>query len=251
MPLFKLLIKDALSEGEILPYEETDLNRLLPHDGEAEGNTEDENGEALQPLENLEGLFTVYEEEPQVTTVQEKAEAILAEARHQAEVLKQEGHQQGLARGQEEGREEAKKELLPSLYAFAQAGQSLIVLEEQLVARMTPEIARLALEIAEKILLKQVNEDPEVVARVLERARLEIPHARHVQISLNPTDYETLVKMQPELVLVEKEGGRKVEVTVSEKIGRGGCRIETELGVVEATIPSQMQEIRKQMLDEE
>ncbi len=36
----------------------------------------------------------------------------------------------------------------------------------------------------------------------------------------------------------------------SEEISRGGCRLETEIGVVDATTPTQLEEIRRQLLDD-
>ena len=47
-----------------------------------------------------------------------------------------------------------------------------------------------------------------------------------------------------------QEGGRKIEVVAADEVGRGGCRIETEIGVIDATIPTQLEEIKRQLLDE-
>ena len=56
------------------------------------------------------------------------------------------------------------KNCLPSMVAFANAGQSLIVFEERLISRHTAQLVRLALDIAEKIIRKTVQEDPQIVA---------------------------------------------------------------------------------------
>jgi flagellar biosynthesis/type III secretory pathway protein FliH len=42
-----------------------------------------------------------------------------------------------------------------------------------------------------------------------------------------------------------------IEVLPSEEIARGGCRLETESGVIDATVPTQIDEIRRQLLDTE
>jgi flagellar biosynthesis/type III secretory pathway protein FliH len=301
--LYRVIIRDALGEGEVQPYQEVDLTSLLPFDkaqdrpfdkaqdrpfdkaqdrqslGQEELRAKSKNPAlspgplalsqaalSLQDLDSTDSTDTESNEPPNTSapqedpavSAQERAEQILAQAqeraaeileqaRCQAEALQQEAQEQGMAHG----REEVKKQLLPSLFVFAQAGQSLIVLEEQLVNRFTPEIVRLALEIAEKVVGKQVEEDPQIVASVLERAQAEIPQARDVRIWLHPSDYHTLMELRPDLVRVGQEGGRKVEVLTSEEMGRGGCRIETEMGVVDATISTQMQEVSRQMLDKE
>jgi flagellar biosynthesis/type III secretory pathway protein FliH len=103
--------------------------------------------------------------------------------------------------------------------------------------------------VAEKVVGKALEEDPLIVASVLERARTELPQARSIRIWLHPLDYQLLSDCRPDLVWVGEKGGRTVEVVPSEEIERGGCRVETEMGVVEATVPMQLEEIRRQMLE--
>ena len=50
---------------------------------------------------------------------------------------------------------------------------------------------------------------------------------------------------------IGSDGHRTIEVVTSEEIVRGGCRLETESGIVDATIPTQIDEIRRQLLDTE
>lgn len=178
---------------------------------------------------------------------QEKAREIVAEAEAGAARIRRETVRENIA----EGREDAKRELLPSLVAFADAGQSLIIFEEQLVARYTPHIVELALEIAEKVIAKAVTEDPEIIASVLQRAKHEIVDARQIRIWLNPADFKILSELRPDLIKTGEEAGRTIEVAASDAVARGGCRLETESGLVDATVPTQIEEIRRQLLDEE
>jgi flagellar biosynthesis/type III secretory pathway protein FliH len=236
--LYKLLLKNSLDPNEIQPYRELDLDQPSEETALAAPEVEPAEAEAfdwdvLGPLVCL-------------TAAQQKAEEMLAAARCQATALEKEGFEKGESRG----REEARNEILPALIGFAQAGQSLIVFEEQMVSRFTPHIVRLALEIAEKIVGKAVVEDPGIVASVLERARKEIPDARSVRVRLHPEDFKILAELRPELIRAGAEGGRKIEVLAADEIGRGGCRIETEIGVVDASLPTQFQEIKRQLLDE-
>jgi flagellar assembly protein FliH len=178
---------------------------------------------------------------------QEKAREMISEAEVSAAQIRRQTLEDNLA----EGREDAKRELLPSLVAFADAGQSLIIFEEQLVARYTPHIVELALEIAEKVTAKAVVEDPEIITSVLERAKHEIVDAKQIRIWLNPADYQILAELRPDLIKTGDEAGRTIEVAASDTIARGGCRLETESGLVDATVPTQIEEIRRQLLDED
>jgi type III secretion protein L len=236
--LYKLLLKNSLDPREIHPYRELDLS--LPAEAESV------EAAAAESIETEAADLGVLGPLLCLIAAQEKAEEILVEARRGAEALRTEACDEGRGRG----REEARKEILPALIGFAQAGQSLIVFEEQMVARYAPQMVRLALEIAEKIVGKTVAEDPAIVASVLERARKEVPHARLVRVRLHPADYELLAELRPDLIRAGEDAGRKIEVLSADDVGRGGCRIETEIGVVDAALPTQFQEIERQLLDE-
>jgi flagellar assembly protein FliH len=251
--------RSAFAEQEVQPYFHVELRALFSpssslgrEDGDAEArlqSTGEPSEKQREPdEEQLEQLSPPSVEEALAAT-QQQAESILAFARQEAEQLRQAAYAQGLASGQADGREQAKQEFLPALVVFAQIGQSLIILEEQLIERFTPHLVRFALEVAEKVVGKAVDEDPLIVASVLERARMELPQARSIRIWLHPLDHQVLTECRPDLVWVGEKGGRTVEVVPSEEIERGGCRIETEMGIVDATVPVQLQEIRRQMLE--
>lgn len=239
--MFRAVIRGGLSEGEVRPYQAANLGQRRAL---ADENPETMCGE-MEPIDPRE----LRELAPLIILLatQEKADEILAQARTQAEDLQKQAFEQGMAQGREEG----KKDLHPSLVALADAGQALIVFEQQLISRSTPQLVRLALEIAEKVIGKAVQEDPQIVASILERARREVSEAKLIRIWLHPADYRTLEETRADLVKVGEDGGRKIEVKSSEEIDRGGCRVETEIGLVDATLPTQIQELRRQLLDEE
>jgi flagellar assembly protein FliH len=234
--LYKLVFKDALEANDVQPYRECDFT---PPD-DAEDILPAEAGESeAAPLGALAPLLTLI-------AAEERAAAMIADARLEAEAVKSEA----LADGRRLGAEEGKKHVYPALTGLAQAVQSLIVFEERMVTRFTPEMVRLALAIAEKIVGRAVEADPQIVASVLERAKKEITEARLIRVRLNPADHCILAELRPELVRSTESGGRTIEVAPSDDVARGGCRIETEIGVVDATIPTQIEEIQRQLLEE-
>lgn len=253
----KVMTRGAFSEQEVQRYAHADVSLLfapVAAASEMDGAGNDPRSASADEMNASEAGALNQDPPPlsveeMLAAVQQQAETILTFAQQEAERLRQEAHEQGLASGREEGREQAREEMLPALIAFAQLGQSLIVLEEQLIERFTPHLVRFALDIAEKIVGKAVEGDPRIIASVLERARAELPQARSIHIWLHPLDHQALMDCRPDLVVIGEKGGRTVEVFPSEEVERGGCRIETEMGVVDATIPVQLEEIRRQMLE--
>ncbi|HXG51840.1 MAG TPA: FliH/SctL family protein [candidate division Zixibacteria bacterium] len=239
----RLIAADRVAENELRPYEHADVSSGSPSDGEAAAWPEPDGGPAVQ-FEFLDSA----EIAPYLLLLaaEDRAREIVARAESDAERLRTQAWEEAAAKGREEGR----RELLPSLIAFGDAAQALIVFEERLIARYAPQMVHLALEIAEKIIGKTATEDPGLVASVLERAKREVAEAKQIRIWLNPADYEVLSETRPDLVRFGDGTSRTIEVVASEDISRGGCRLETELGIVDATLPTQIAEVRRQLLDD-
>ena len=178
---------------------------------------------------------------------QAKADALIAQAQSEAAEIRE----QARRHGESEGRAAGKLDLLPSLIALTDASQSLIVFEERMVTEYSRRLVELALEIAEKIIGRAIDADAKIVAAVLERAKTEVAHAKQIRIWLHPDDAKLLEEMRPDLLKAESPGGRSVAVVASLEIIRGGCRLETESGIVDATIPTQLDEMRRQLLGDE
>jgi flagellar biosynthesis/type III secretory pathway protein FliH len=236
--LSKRLARDRLQAADILPYREED---------EIEAGASEAIEQAYRDIQ-LDSLDLVnLGPYVLIAEVKTHAEAMLRQAQEEAEMLRERARGEGAA----QGREEAKQEALPSIMAFANAGQTLIVFEEQMIGRYEPEIVRLALEIAEKIVQRSVVAEPDIVASVLERARREVSDAHRIRIHLNPADQELLEELRPDLLMIGHDHGRVIEVIPDEEVSRGGSRLVTEIGVVDATLPTQIDEIRRQLLDED
>lgn len=237
MSLFRLMSRDRVDDTEV---------RLYVADGFDPSVTAVSTPNDCQVVEfdtlNILDMAPYY----LLLAAQDRAKEVVAQAQQEAEQLRNDAKTEGITAG----REEVKQELLPSLTAFANAGQTLIVFEQQMIARYTPQLVRLALEIAEKIVGKAVEEDPAITESVLERARREVADAKRLRILLHPADYRALAETAAELVQIGQQRGRQIEVVAAEDVGRGGCRLETEIGEVDATIPVQLDEVRRQLLDE-
>ena len=238
----RLVARDGVNAEEVHLYRQADLNDnpIAPGaSGNADMACRGFEFESLDALEIAPWLILL--------SAQEKAREIVAAAALEAEQLRQEASRESAAAG----RAQALTELMPSLVAFADAGQSLIVFEEQLISRCAPQIVDLALEIAAKVIGKAVDADAEIVVAVLERAKHETVDAKHLRIWLNPTDYRLLADLRPDLVKTGSAGGRTIEIVGADEIRRGGCRLESESGIVDATLPTQIDEIRRQLLETE
>lgn len=172
---------------------------------------------------------------------------VLAEAHRQAERIRAEARQGGVAEGRKAGMEEIRQELADHLtQALARLAEA-DALREQRILASEPEILRLAVAVAEKVLQAELELKPKKQLTILQKALTRIPGAVGYKIRLHPGDLENLAEMLPQLQTVFSEP-KQVEMVADPAVEPGGCFIATELGNVDARIGTQMELILAELI---
>lgn len=150
----------------------------------------------------------------------------------------------GFNTGKEEGFKKIQFETASHVKEAKDILEQAIKEREVLIRSAEPEVAKLAIEIAEKIMARELKTDPEAVLGIVQAAMSKIKGTReHVAIKVSPEDYEVVLKNKP---VYEKmaEGVKSFEVVSDNKLDSGNCVIETNLGNVVATIKTQLETLR-------
>jgi type III secretion protein L len=159
-----------------------------------------------------------------VEAAEERAKAILAEAeRGKASVLeaaRREGREQGLAEWNE-------------ILASAEAAR------ERLAASYEQELMRLSIRIAEKIIGEELRTRPETIVSIVRESLHSVRHERHLVIQVNPQEADEVRQRLDRLHEVVGPG-RQFQVVADASVTRGGCMVETELGVIDARLETQL-----------
>lgn len=145
------------------------------------------------------------------------------------------GYSEGMEAGYQAGRSRAQSEA-ERFKLLADELESALKNIEQELGR---ELVSLSLDIARQVLVKALEVKPELLLPVVRAAVESLPHhIQHPHIHLHPDD-AVLVR---EMFLAEHPhaGWRVVEDV---RVVRGGCRIETSMAELDATLPSRWQRI--------
>lgn len=145
------------------------------------------------------------------------------------------GYGEGTAAGYQQGRAQAEEELrrLQKLLRSVEEATS------QLGQATSEELLSLALEISKQILRQALAAKPELLLPIVRSAMESIPqHSQHLHLHVHPDD-AALVKTQMQTEIAQG-GWRIVE---DQRIERGGCRIETAVAEVDATLGSRWQRL--------
>lgn len=191
------------------------------------------------------------------------ADALLAEAQREAELLRQEAREAGLRTGRAEGaikgREEGLKvgrdlalgehraQLSHLISSLAGAAADLDASRRALEDAALSDVIELSIAIAERVTKRQGVLDPAVaVANVREALRL-VMHAADVRIALNPDQRGELEAVMP-AIRAEWPAMTHVEIVDDLSIAKGGCRIQTRGGRIDADLDAQLTRIAAELL---
>lgn len=204
-----------------------------------------------------------------------EAEEILAEARREADLLieraktearvlvdgaAERGHAEGRARGEAEGRESGLAAGTTDGHAAAEAshGQLLAAIadgwgssleaflagREQLREEARRDLLRLSIAIAERVLGRLPEHDPELVAGQVEAAVGMLAGATRLRIRINPEDRPIVDAHFHEATRsIGAASDMDVVLESDPAIVRGGCVVSAGDGEVDARLDSQMSRI--------
>jgi type III secretion system HrpE/YscL family protein len=163
-----------------------------------------------------------------------QAERELAATRDEAERMRRKAEVEGRERGLG-----AVTELLVGARAAAARAR----------AGAEAELRTLAVHIAEKILGRELLLDGATVVDVAREALKHVGEPRELVVRCAPEDLEALARGKPRLV----ERCRAAQAVVfrpDATVARGGCVVETELGLVDARLSTQLEAIERALRGE-
>ncbi len=180
----------------------------------------------------------------------------------------EEGRAEGLARGQEEGyrkgfesgyaegrekgysegnraeRERIESESAPLIALLRRLAEEIGLRRRSLLAEARDELLPLAVEIARKLVKKELRACPEIVLLNVRKA-IDLAFRRtSLSIQVHPEDLPLVEKYVPEF-LSAFAGTGDLTVKTAEDVGRGGCRVVSGTGVVDLRIESQIEIIEQ------
>jgi flagellar assembly protein FliH len=114
-----------------------------------------------------------------------------------------------------------------------------------MIHRTERQMVELALTLARRVVQKEVDADPTQLLAMSRTAIDRLGDDTRITVRLNPVDYAAAGgENMPQL-------GTNVTVVADQKVEHGGCRIESELGTLDAGIDAQIQELGRGLLGDD
>ncbi len=177
-----------------------------------------------------------------------------ARARDVIEARKQEAHRTGLAEGRRDGLEQALAEARDAALRDAQADLTRLAealtaaladyerRKHHLLALAEADLIKLAIAIARRVCKLRV-ETSVASTQANVRALLDmIKHHEDLELRVSPAEYDLLRQILPELTRRAAES-EHVAIQADPEVARGGCRLCTRDGTIEASVEEQLDRI--------
>lgn len=182
-----------------------------------------------------------------------EAKRVLAEAQRQADQMRQDAVRRGYADGLEMGREEGMRYYQQAVESLRDEIQKLVdallAERQRLWEEMEPQVIDLVLEIGRKVLREEIQARREATLSIIKHALRRVADAEHVRIRVHPDDLH-IAREHREDFLAICDGVKQVEIVDDQRVGGGGCIIETPNGTIDASLRTQIQSIEKTLREE-
>lgn len=182
----------------------------------------------------------------------EEIEAWWEQKRAEAEALFQETRERAVAEGYAAGHAQGKSEAYEEETGAINKAREILELaysqKEKIIAEAEPFLVELSIAVAEKVICGELGQKPE---QVLEMAKKVLNRSRvygTVTICVNPRYYELVQENRAQLLAL-LDGQAELAVCPDHSVQDGGCVIRTQMGSVDARVTTQLEEIKRALLE--
>jgi len=172
-----------------------------------------------------------------------RASQLLTEAGQRGDTLVQTMQSEARAAGHAEGLAGADREMSDMLATMRNLVDMARVERHKLMESAEPELVRLAVGIAERVLHQQIALDRGVVVEMAKVAISRLVEKESVTVRVNPGDLERMREHRDELL--SNGEIKNFRVVEDQRVDRGGVVVETDGGTIDARISTQVNEAKR------
>lgn len=159
--------------------------------------------------------------------------------------LERDAFSKGFAQGERAGGEAAAQRAEAMLRRLTETLEELTTLRQQMIHETERQMVQLALAIARRVVHREVSIDQDLLIAMARVALDRLGESAQVTVRLSPEDFEATAAVRS-----AQWTGTHVTVVADARVGRGGCRVESEFGAMDAGVDGQIHEIARALLGE-
>lgn len=181
-----------------------------------------------------------------VAVQQPETEDAPAVSQQRLATLEREAFAKGYEQGERAGTEAAGKRGEAMLRRLSDTLTELTSLRASMIRQTENQIVELALAVARRVVHREVSLDRNLMIAIVRVALDRLGESAHVTVRLHPEEFEATGAAR-----VAEFAGSDITFVPDARVGRGGCRVESDMGMLDASVDAQIQEIARALLGED
>jgi flagellar assembly protein FliH len=174
---------------------------------------------------------------------QARALSLIDEANRRVADLEAAAKREGFEQGVSDGRAAAQAEMDQMLETMRGLIEMARIERHKIIEGAEPEIVRLSVTIAERILTQHVALEPNTVLEMTRSAIARLVSRETVTVRVNPADLEVMREHREQLMAMNDIDN--LRIIEDQRVDRGGVLLETDAGTIDAKVSTQLREVRR------
>jgi flagellar assembly protein FliH len=170
----------------------------------------------------------------------------LLELERQTQEIEKEAYGKGFAQGEKDGYEYGHKAAQVIRTQLERIAENMEALPAKVLQDYREWLIRSSIRIAERIINREVQTSPEIVADAVKALLDEAEEHSTLTAYLNPNDLE-LIEKRADLTLCSNK--KHFALKADRSLERGGCRVESAVQLLDASLASMCENLEKYLLD--
>lgn len=180
---------------------------------------------------------------------QSKALELMSAGQTRIAQMEEDARAAGREQGYTAGKDAAEEELAPVITTIRELIESIRAQRGAVIAAAEPELTRLAMAIAERVVHTELVTNPSVIVENVRQALTRLVSREVVTLRVNPVDLDMIRQHRDDIIAAgDVEHLRIVE---DQRIDRGGVIIETDAGTIDSKVSTQLREARRAILSDD
>jgi flagellar biosynthesis/type III secretory pathway protein FliH len=172
-----------------------------------------------------------------------RALSLIEDAERRAAEIEAAAKRDGFDQGVSDGRAAAQAEMDEMLETMRGLIEMARIERHKIIEGAEPEILRLSVAIAERILNQHIALEPNTVLEMTRSAIARIISRETVTVRVNPADIETMRDHRDQLMAMNDIDN--LRIIEDQRVDRGGVLLETDAGTIDAKVSTQLREVRR------
>jgi len=179
--------------------------------------------------------------------VQQELDGIRAGARDEGY---REGYAQGLANAVEEGKKDREVQAARLEEDVKRFLEKATLARDELLSQSQDELLDLCIAVAEKVVRVSLKSSSEVIARMIQTATEKLKRQEWVHIYIAGCDAKGIAQISPSLTASLGALSEHIRIVPMGDDEAGTCIVETPAGIIDASVSTQMTNIRDLLRDQ-